>query len=300
MKIQTFQTLQTVIATGTMAKAAQSLGLTPSAVSMQIKHLEEHMGSPLFERSGQGIKPNALALELAGVVDACWQKVESLRQSRDIEVQGVVRLGVVDTLLPLYLPRTLASLESLHPKLQVKASRGKSRWLQQQVRAGDIDIAIVAQPEVLPSSRNLLWHPLIEREFLLLAPPASKGSVAQLLQQYRVIAYDRSTATGRIASQFLEDAFAVQKPDLEFDSIPSILSMVSLGMGVSVLQIADRRLLQADPVRCVPLGHKAPHIQYAALVRQDIAEKRNVQALLSVLFDVSKKVESVLAHNEKG
>ncbi len=79
----------------------------------------------------------------------------------------------------------------------------------------------------------------------------------------------------------------MRKPDLEFDSIPSIVSMVSLGMGVSLLQIADTRLLQADPVRCIALGRKAPVIHYAALVRQDVAEKRTVQALLKVVQQVA-------------
>lgn len=287
MKIQTFQTLQTVIATGTMAKAAQSLGLTPSAVSMQIKHLEEYMGCTLFERSGQGIKPNALALELSGMMDSCWQKVEALRQTRDLQIKGVVRMGVVDTLLPLFLPRTLAQIETQHPQLQVKASRGKSRWLQQQVRTGDLDLAILAQPRDLPPSRSLQWHVLMQRQFVLLAPPDAKGTVAELLKKYRVIAYDRQTTTGRIASDHLATVYDVNKPNLEFDSIPCIVSMVSLGMGVSLLQIADTRLLQADPVRCIPLGRKAPVIQYAALMRQDAAEKRTVQAMLEIVRQVA-------------
>jgi DNA-binding transcriptional LysR family regulator len=293
MKIQTFQTLQMVIATGTMAKAAQSLGLTPSAVSMQVKHLEEYMGSPLFERSAQGIKPNALAQELSGIMDSCWQKVEALRQTRDLQIKGVVRMGVVDTLLPLFLPRTLAQIETLHPQLQVKASRGKSRWLQQQVRVGDLDLAILAQPKELPTTRSLQWHVLMQRQFVLIAPLYSKGTAAELLKKYRVIAYDRQTTTGRIASDYLETFYGVSKPDLEFDSIPSIVSMVSLGMGVSLLQIADTRLLQTDPVRCIGLGRKAPLIQYAALVRQDVAEKRTVQALLQVVQQVAVLTEAV-------
>ena len=287
MKIQTFQSLQAIIAMGSMAKAAQSLGLTPSAISMQIKHLEAYMGASLFERSGQSLKPNALALELSQVMDHCWQRVEALRQARDIQVKGIVRLGIVDTLSPLVLPRTLAKLQSLHPQLQVKASRGKSKWLQQQVRSGDLELAVLAQPQALPTNKSLVWHPLMEREFILVAPPDSQGSIQQLLSTHRVIAYDRSTVTGAMAAQYLEKVHAFTRAEMEFDSIPSILSMVSLGLGVSVLQVADTRLLQVDPVRCLALGKEAPTIQYAALVKQDNQEKRNVQALLAVLQAVA-------------
>lgn len=283
MKIETFQTLLAIIETGSMAKAAHSLGLTPSAVSMQIKQLEEYMGAALFDRAGQAIRPHPLALELAGVVDGCLQKVQALRQRRDIQVKGVVRLGVVDTLLPFFLPRTLAQLQSQHPQLEVRASRGKSKWLQQQVQAGNLDVAVLAQPEGTPPGRSLHWQPLMERDFVLLAPPGSTGTVAALLRQHKVIAYDRTTTTGRMASAYLSRVHGLRKPHMEFDSIPSIISMVGLGMGVSVLQIADPRLLQADAVRVLPLGRSVPRIQYAALTRQDVRDKRNVQALLLVL-----------------
>lgn len=69
LKIAAFHTLHTVIVTGSLAKAAQALNLTPSAVSMQMRQLEDYMGTALFDRSGQTIKQMALVVGLLVILE---------------------------------------------------------------------------------------------------------------------------------------------------------------------------------------------------------------------------------------
>ena len=292
MKIAAFRALHTVIATGSLAKASQALNLTPSALSMQMKQLEDYMGTALFDRSGQTIKPVPLAHEIAAVMEEALDKVEALRDRPDMRVQGTVGLGIVDTLLPLLLPRTLSTLQQRHPLLRVSVDRGKSRALMQRIRSADIDVALLALPPQEPqTARGLVWLPLLQRDFVLVAPSASKEKSAKaLLAQHRLIGYDRSTVTGQLASRYLADKYGLRKLDMEFDSIPAIISMVGLGMGVALLQIADPRLLQADDVQVVKLPADAPRLQYALLLRQADQDKRNVQALVQVLTDVARDI----------
>lgn len=290
MKIETFQTLQAVITTGSMAKAAQQLHLTPGAVSMQIKQLEEYMGVALFDRSGHAVHPKSQARELSDMSMDFMQRLDALRQRSTIEVQGKLRLGVLDTLLPLLLPPALARLEQRYPQLEIELVHGKGKFLQHQVRAACVDMAVVAQPDQDGISRGVHWKPLMSTPFVLIAPPGSARSVAKLLQQYRVIGYDRSTPSGTLAAQYLHDVHGVLKADLEFDSLPAIVPMVSLGMGVAVLQIVNPRLLQTDPVEVHDLGKDAPHMRYALLTRQELVEHRNVQAVVQVLEELVREL----------
>ena len=150
--------------------------------------------------------------------------------------------------------------------------------------------AVLALPPQEPqTARGLVWQPLLQRDFVLLAPsPAKEKSVKALLAAHRLIGYDRSTVTGQLASRYLAEKYGIRKLDMEFDSIPAIISMVGLGMGVALLQIADPRLLQADAVRALALPADAPRMQYALLLRQADRDKRNLQALVQVLGDVAK------------
>lgn len=290
MKIETFQTLQAVIATGSMARAAQQLHLTPGAVSMQVKQLEEYMGVALFDRSRHAVQPKPLALELCELAGAFRQRLDALRQRSTLEVQGNVRLGVLDTLLPLLLPSTLARLEQRHPQLELELVHGKGKFLQQQVRAAAVDMAIVPHPEEGSISRGVHWQPLMCTPFVLIAPPGSTAPVAQLLQQHRVIAYDRNTTSGTLAARYLREVHGVVKADLEFDSLPAIVPMISLGMGVAVLQIINPRLLKTDPVEVLDLGDAGPRMRYGLLMRQESMEHRNVQAVAQVLEELVREL----------
>jgi DNA-binding transcriptional LysR family regulator len=294
MKIETFQTLQAVIATGSMARAAQQLHLTPGAVSMQVKQLEEYMGVALFDRSRHAVQPKPQALELGALAGAFMQQLDALRQRSTIEVQGTVRLGVLDTLLPLLLPSTLARLERKHPMLRIELVHGKGRFLLEQVRAAGVDMAIVPHNETDSISRGVHWQPLMCTPFVLIAPPGSTAPVAQLLQQHRLIAYDRNTTSGALAARYLREVHGVTKADLEFDSLPAIVPMVSLGMGVAVLQIINPRLLKTDPVEVHDLGNAGPQMRYGLLMRQELAEHRNVRAVAQVLEELVRELELAL------
>ena len=70
MKTETFQMLDAVLRHGSLAGAAQEARLTASAVSIQMKKLEEYLGRQLFDRSGLQVKPLPLADEAAEVMPA--------------------------------------------------------------------------------------------------------------------------------------------------------------------------------------------------------------------------------------
>ncbi|MDO8773774.1 MAG: LysR family transcriptional regulator [Burkholderiaceae bacterium] len=284
MKINMFRTLDAVLRGGTLAAAASEMNLTPSAVSMQMKQLETYLGQPLFDRSGLQVRPMRLAHDVSTAMRDALQQLESLRKHQSVATEGTVRLGVIESMQPVVLPGTMRILRERYPLLDLRPTRGRSAALTASVKAGDLDAALVAQPENGGSAR-LRWHSMLRRELVLVAPPtASESSVEALFRQYEWIRYDRDTVVGSMGARFVHEHVREKRSHLEFDSAPAIIAMVSAGLGISVLQIADPCLLQAYPVRIVKLGRGAPTVQLSMVTRKADDDNRPLAAVQGAML----------------
>lgn len=282
MKIETFRTLEAVLQTGTFAGAARQSNVTPSAVSMQMKQLELYVGKPLFDRSGLQAKPNRLAHEIADNMRQALHSLETLRAGNKVAVEGVVRLGVIESLQPVVLPGIVHYLRDHHPRLELQLVRGRSSTLTADVKAGQVDAALVAQPTTGGSAR-LAWTPMLHRELVLIAPPGAKDAgVATLFRQYDWIRYDRKTVSGAMAAQYVAAIAPEIRGTLEFDSAPAIRAMVSEGLGISVLQEPDPVSLLGYPVRIIRLGRAAP-VLTLSMVSRKADDSRVLQAVRNAM-----------------
>jgi DNA-binding transcriptional LysR family regulator len=207
------------------------------------------------------------------------QGLEQLRKRGSVVVEGVVRLGVIESMQPVVLPATMRLLRERHPRLELRPARGRSSGLTASVKAGELDAALVAEPERGGSAR-LLWREMMRRELVLVAPPAAtETSLAALFRSYEWIRYDRATVTGAMAAQFVGAQLGEIRSSLEFDSAAAIVAMVSAGLGISIVQIADPSLLRSYPVRVVRLGRGAPVLRLSLVMRKDDADSRPLEAL---------------------
>jgi DNA-binding transcriptional LysR family regulator len=279
MKLDIFLTLGAVLRGGTLAAAAAERSLTPSAVSMQMKHLETYLGQPLFDRSGLQVRPMRLAHEVSALMGGALQQLESLRKNSTALIEGTVRLGVIESMQPMVLPATMRLLRERFSGVALRLVRGRSGTLISSVKAGDLDAALVAQPENGGSAR-LRWQPMFRRELVLVAPPtATENSITALFRKYEWIRYDRESVTGSLSARFVTEHVPEKHGQLEFDSTPAIIAMVSNGLGVSILQIADPGLLHTYPVRIVRLGRSAPVLQLSLVTRKADDDSRLVMAV---------------------
>jgi len=290
MKIEMFQTLEAVLRGGSLAAAASEMNLTASAVSMQMKQIEAYLGQPLFDRSGHAIRPTALAHEVAAGMREGLQHLQSLRRRTVVEVEGVVRLGIIESMLPSLLPGTLTELRARFPRLELRPTRGRSIGLTDAVKSGELDAAVVAEPEKGGTAR-MNWRPLLRSEMRLIVPPdAAETSVPALFKQYEWIRYDRQTTSGMLAARYVTRQLRTKHGALELDSIPAIIAMVSAGLGIALVHLVDAGFCQSYPVRFVRLGRGAPAIQLSLATRKADADSRALRA-------VSDAMTSVLANN---
>jgi DNA-binding transcriptional LysR family regulator len=284
MKLAALDTLSAVLATGSFTAAASNVGLTPSAVSLQMKQLEAYFGRPLFDRSGRAAVPTPFARELATASAGALAVIEGFRARTTLSLSGVLRLGVIASVQTSVLPHALRRLRDDHPGLSLQLTLDVSAALQVALNAGRLDAAVVVRPQNGGSSR-LSWTNLAQVPFVLVAPSdARDGTAQQLLQRHAWIQYERTLTGGRIAAQYVRRLCPEARPAYELASTDAIIAMVAEGLGVSVIPRPRARLQRAYAFREVTLGPSGPFRQVAWLCHHADSEDRRHSAVMSALL----------------
>jgi DNA-binding transcriptional LysR family regulator len=129
-------------------RAATELHLTPSAVSLQIKELEQAAGLPLFGRRARSVSMTAAGELLLADVERALQALqhadESLARLRQ-RTTGRVRVGMVSS-ARYFLPRMLAQFGEQHRDVELQLVVGNRDRLLDDLRRGDVDLAVMGSP----------------------------------------------------------------------------------------------------------------------------------------------------------
>ncbi len=283
MKLEFLVTLNAILKSGSFANAAREVGLTPSAVSLQVKRLEEYLGRPLFDRSGRKARPTPLASELAQGFAAALDAIEAARQHSTPVVSGRVILGAIRTLQMTIIPMVLREIGERYPQLSVKVIQGDSLELLGQLNAGELDAAAVIRPASGGSSR-LAWFDLAAQPFVFVAPSDSPPlPPAELIARHGWLQFDTSLTGGRIAASLLHRIAPGTRARFELESIEAVLAMVAAGQGVSILPRVGGESAGAYAVRLMSLGPGAPSRKIAFVCRSADADNRRVGVLRSAL-----------------
>lgn len=157
------RTFLAIADTGSFTRAADIVHKTQSAVSMQMKRLEERLGREIFARDGRASK---LTEDGERLLDYARRIVrlntECVTSFAETDLVGRVRLGLPDDYADRYLPEILATFSRSNPRAEVTVVCEPTPMLVEQVRAGELDLAIIThvdgrgQSEVL-RSEQLLW-----------------------------------------------------------------------------------------------------------------------------------------------
>jgi DNA-binding transcriptional LysR family regulator len=157
--------LKTFIAiadTGSFTGAADDVGRTQSAVSMQIKRLEDIVGRPVFARDG---RHNRLTIDGERLLDYARRIVklndEAVMAFTKPELAGTVRLGTPDDYADRFLPEILARFARTHPLVQVDVECRTSEHLVQLVRRGQLDIALITSEYGDAATEPVRTEPLV-------------------------------------------------------------------------------------------------------------------------------------------
>ncbi|WNV86335.1 LysR substrate-binding domain-containing protein [Umezawaea sp. Da 62-37] len=152
--VGTLRALRSVAALGTLARAADELGFTASAVSQQIKRLERQLGVPVLAQAGRGVvlTPAGQAIvdsahEVFQALERCAQAARSVSEGAP---RGVLRVVAFSTAIRGLLAPAVVSLSARHPDLRVEITEQDPDQALHRVDAGTADLALVHDADGLP------------------------------------------------------------------------------------------------------------------------------------------------------
>jgi DNA-binding transcriptional LysR family regulator len=243
-------------------KAAEQLFMTQPAVTFQIKQLEEHLNTRLFERSH-----GRIALTPAGeLVFSYAEKILTLSEELETRVgeltgaiSGPLLLGASTTVAEFYLPQILGEFKAMHPHVQAHMTVANSETIATRVAEHALDVGLIESPSHL---NGVHTEVVCEDVLVLICSPKHKLAKAKRVSAAEVaaeqfISREPGSGTRDVADQYFQqnkiapDAINVV---MELGSPEAIKGVVETGLGVSILSRATvAKELKLGVLVAVPL-----------------------------------------------
>src|SRR5213593_1679082 len=163
LDIDQLRTFLAIVETGSFTRAAEIVHKTQSAVSMQMKRLEERLERPIFARDGRASKLTEDGDRLLDYARRIVKlNVEALAAFSDFALTGRVRLGVPDDYADRYLPEIMARFSRAYPGVELSVICEPSVDLGKRIDGHEIDLAIITNCEHMRPAETfrrerLLW-----------------------------------------------------------------------------------------------------------------------------------------------
>lgn len=218
-----------VIDCGSVQLAAARVGRSQSAVSMQIKRLEEEVGRPLFQREGRNLRANPsgeeLLLHARRLLRLSDEAMASLRRP---ETSGMVRLGMPEDYAAYLLAPTLARFAGEFPLAQIELTFEPSPVLLRRLAAGKLDLALVTREPNQPFA-------ILRRERFIWA--ATREHEAWTRDPLPVALFEAGDIARRFAVQALQEA---DRPFRVVSSTQSLLGLIAVAQaGLAVIGLVE-------------------------------------------------------------
>lgn len=162
LDLDQLQTFVAIADSGSFTRAANEVFRTQSAVSMQMRRLEERIGRPLFEKDG---RTNKLTEEGERLLSYARRMLhlnrETLAAFDDRRLEGTVRIGTPDDYADRFLPEIMARFTRTHPRVELTVICEPTANLIDHMKRGQLDLALITHDRSLGSSEVVRREPLL-------------------------------------------------------------------------------------------------------------------------------------------
>ena len=258
-----------VVERKSFSQAAERLGVTQPAVSLQIRSLEQRLGTRLLDRSGRRVEPTEAGLRLYATAQKLLaleeQLLEDVAGDSEAELGGTLELGASTGPGGAVVPVLLCEFRELHPELHIRLSVSDTQTVVDQVADRELELGIVGAAR---RHRGVVFEPFFRDEVVLACPPGHRfaGKTVSLddLRDERLIVMQEGAGVRQVIEEELRSA-GVRLRELgvrtELGLQESVRSAVAAGHGVTFISrtalesdlasgaIATARVRGLDPVR---------------------------------------------------
>lgn len=223
---------------GHFGRAADYCAISQPALSMQIKELEDALGSPLFERNAREVRLTGFGEEFSLRVRDILRSVDELGEmvlSARGRLAGRLRIGVIPTIAPYLLPKLIRDLNDRYPGVDLHVRETQTANLLSDLHEGRLDTAILALPISDPALHELT---LFDEEFVLVRPRADAGKPVpdpERLSEMRLLLLEEGHCFRDQALSLCNIQPSVPKELFDGSSLTTLVQMVGAGLGVTLI-----------------------------------------------------------------
>lgn len=253
MQTKSLKTLVKIAQVNSFAVAAEQLNMTLSAVSMQMKSLENELGVLLFDREYRPPKLTPLGRGVVQQAGAMLREEDYLVRicNPDDRLTGRFRLGFVTTASTRLLPTFLKQARKKAPDATFDLESGLSEPLERKVTSGQLDAAVITLSGEV--DRRLRTCILREEQFVFAGPKeTSVGSLNALIRTTPFLHFMPNTGIGRLIAEEMSKSTAAElHSKIILDSVEAIMECVKQGIGFTLLPEPDVKRYSDDSVQVI-------------------------------------------------
>lgn len=260
MTLRQLQVFRAVCSCHSFSRAAEEMALTQSAVSQQIRQLEEQVEQPLFEYVGRKLYLTEAANSLLAASEDIFARLESLDMSLSTlqgNLQGELRLAVVSSIQYL-TPHLLAAFREHYPGVSFRLEIATRGQVIQRLRDNLDDVVLMG---LVPEDRALEFFPFLNNPIIAVANPdhplAGRNDLALAeIEGVMVLQREPGSGTRKASDDFLQEKRVHLQQSMQLGSSESLIQGAIAGLGIALVS-----------------GHAASaFIRSGALVRLDFTE----------------------------
>ncbi len=239
--LRQLRTFAAVARHGSFARAADELHLTPPAVSMQIKELEDEVGLPLFDRGARSVSltmPGEYLLVYVRRVLATMKEADDAMARLRGAQTGRITIGMVST-AKYFLPRVLAGFRAEHRGVEMRLTVGNREQLVKWLQEAEVDLAVMGRPprDLAARAEPFAAHP----HAVIAAPIHPLSSQREIppaaLATEEFIVREEGSGTRAAMEQFFHESRIDPPRIMEMSSNETIKQAVIANMGLAFLSL---------------------------------------------------------------
>ena len=264
------KTFLAIAQTGSFSRTAELVGRTQSAISLQIKRLEEIVGRPLFYRTNRSVEltsEGVLLLPYAKRMVHLSHEIRSLFEEHEIE--GEVRFGAPEDFASFYLPKVLADFAQSHPLTQLSVDCDLTLNLLERFEHGDYDLILVKREPTGHRTGTTVWRePLV---WATAEPSMMNDAVLPLVLAPEPCLYRKR------ALMVLDKVHRPWRIAYTSPSYAGTLAAVRAGLGMTIMP----KHMVPDDLRMVGKSKSLPQLpdaEIALIARRELSKPAKVLA----------------------
>jgi DNA-binding transcriptional LysR family regulator len=287
MDIKNLYSLIAIADRGSFAEAGVSLRLSLSAVSMQMRSLEDELGTTLFDRSRRPPVLTEAGLDFtrrARELITHWESMNAALKRDD--TAGLIKLGAVHTCVSGLLPLALKRLQEGGQPMDIHLTTGLTHELEKTMFHRQLDAAILNQPEKILEDHEFI--PFVDEVLVVITHQSTflTGDKA-ILEGTPYVRFNRSASVGNLIQQEITKRKIMVRSMMEIDSLEGVIAMVANGLGSSVVPSRGVKNEFPSSVVTSPFGNPPLTRRLGLLYPRNSPRTHLIQVLADALKAVS-------------